>query len=558
MSSLGILSDPSLPLPYLLDAINHAEVGHLPRAQQLTAVSDRGAQGPYQFLTKNLHDMGYGMPRDIPVSDITNYNTARDLAGQYVTGYSQELGFKTPLEQLVAYTAGPQFAADWVARGANIEELGPRTQSYIKRAAAYLNENYNEQQQDPKMMSDYSYFGIPISGDIAQQLQSVHDINKQRLSPQAAAVVPFFENQLKPSTAATAVQENILEAMQNGQMQNTGSNAPAPLPALTEVRSPDQIRQQYNSTAVPMPDPGAGGTGSGILVSRANASEPYYDQNGVLNIPITEGTPTGRRDVTPLAARTPPPPQQQQRQAMMQPPRGNINDLMIAMGAAGLRGSAEGGLQGLAGMGEAYTAYKAAEQDAIAKYNASLAKGGKGKKGSGNAAANLPYAKAALDAINTIEQYVNDQGSSWWPFNDVTGPVGAALSYVAGTPAHNVAMQIDTIEAAIGFDRLQAMRDASPTGGALGQVSEMELTLLKSSLGSLRQSQTQDEFMRNLRAVQRHYEGAVEAIERQQQAYQQGMRAPAAQAPAASAAPAQPGTADNNNLSAADAIVGIN
>ena len=175
MSSLGILSDPSLPLPSLLDAINHAEVGHLSRAQQLTAVSDRGAQGPYQFLTKNLHDMGYGMPRDIPVSDITNYNTARDLAGRYVTGYSQELGFKTPLEQLVAYTAGPQFASDWVARGANIEELGPRTQSYIKRAAAYLNENYNNEQQQEPEMANTTFLGMQFDPRQAGYLSQMAD-----------------------------------------------------------------------------------------------------------------------------------------------------------------------------------------------------------------------------------------------------------------------------------------------------------------------------------------------------------------------------------------------
>jgi len=184
----------------------------------------------------------------------------------------------------------------------------------------------------------------------------------------------------------------------------------------------------------------------------------------------------------------------------------------------------------------------------VAKYTSALAKTHTVKKGgSGTGAENLPYATAALDAINTIEKYVNAQGSPWGPFNDVTGPIGAALSYVPGTPSHNVAMQIDTIEAAIGFDRLQAMRDASPTGGALGQVSEMELTLLKSSLGSLRQSQTQVEFMRNLKKVQKHYQGAVDAIARQQQAYQSGTRAAPTAAPAASAA--------SNNPSAARAIV---
>ena len=68
--SLGILSDPSLPFPILLDAIRHAETGHLSPAASLTARSDANAVGPYQFLEKNLHDMGYGMPRNISLSDV--------------------------------------------------------------------------------------------------------------------------------------------------------------------------------------------------------------------------------------------------------------------------------------------------------------------------------------------------------------------------------------------------------------------------------------------------------------------------------------------------------
>ena len=57
MASLGILSDPSIPLPFLLDAINHAEVGHLTRAQASDPVASRSpdnAYGHYQFLQKML------------------------------------------------------------------------------------------------------------------------------------------------------------------------------------------------------------------------------------------------------------------------------------------------------------------------------------------------------------------------------------------------------------------------------------------------------------------------------------------------------------------------
>ena len=61
---------------------------------------------------------------------------------------------------------------------------------------------------------------------------------------------------------------------------------------------------------------------------------------------------------------------------------------------------------------------------------------------------------------------------------------------VPGTEAQATAAKLDTIKANIGFDKLQKMRDASPTGGALGQVSERELGFLQSlsSVASINRS----------------------------------------------------------------------
>ena len=49
-----------------------------------------------------------------------------------------------------------------------------------------------------------------------------------------------------------------------------------------------------------------------------------------------------------------------------------------------------------------------------------------------------------------------------------------------------------TIKSSIGFDRLQQMREESPTGGALGQVSELELVTLQATLGSLDLNQSKE------------------------------------------------------------------
>jgi hypothetical protein len=88
------------------------------------------------------------------------------------------------------------------------------------------------------------------------------------------------------------------------------------------------------------------------------------------------------------------------------------------------------------------------------------------------------------------------------------GPVGTTgfgsiMSVMPGSDAGNLASTLNTIKANIGFDKLQAMREASPTGGALGQVSDRENTLLQSVLGSLDQSQSQDQFVANLQRLKR-------------------------------------------------------
>lgn len=66
---------------------------------------------------------------------------------------------------------------------------------------------------------------------------------------------------------------------------------------------------------------------------------------------------------------------------------------------------------------------------------------------------------------------------------------GAWIDWLPGTDALALRNALETVKANIGFDKLQAMRDASPTGGALGQVSEFENRLLQAVRGSLSQDQ---------------------------------------------------------------------
>ena len=93
-----------------------------------------------------------------------------------------------------------------------------------------------------------------------------------------------------------------------------------------------------------------------------------------------------------------------------------------------------------------------------------------------------------------------------------TGFVGNMLRDVGGTPAKNLDELTTTIKANIGFDRLQRMRDESPTGGALGQVAVQELEALQASLGSLELGQTDDQLLRNLNRLETQYRDSMMRI----------------------------------------------
>lgn len=82
-----------------------------------------------------------------------------------------------------------------------------------------------------------------------------------------------------------------------------------------------------------------------------------------------------------------------------------------------------------------------------------------------------------------------------------TGLVGSIAEHIPGTPAYDLTANLDTIRANIGFDKLAEMRANSPTGGALGQVSDRENRLLQAVWGSLENSQSRAQFVDNLELV---------------------------------------------------------
>lgn len=116
-------------------------------------------------------------------------------------------------------------------------------------------------------------------------------------------------------------------------------------------------------------------------------------------------------------------------------------------------------------------------------------------------------------AIRRARNYANSFGT--------TGVIGHALEGVPTTNAHGLQNELQTIRANIGFDKLAEMRANSPTGGALGNVSDRETALLQSVMGSLQQSQTREQFLEHLGELERTYAGSMQRLRR---AYDEDVR----------------------------------
>jgi uncharacterized protein YjaG (DUF416 family) len=86
-----------------------------------------------------------------------------------------------------------------------------------------------------------------------------------------------------------------------------------------------------------------------------------------------------------------------------------------------------------------------------------------------------------------------------------SGLAGKLSSTVPGTEAYNIAKNIDTIKASLGFKELQDMRAASPTGGALGSIAVKELEFLQATLANLDMGQSKEQLTENLNKVRKHY-----------------------------------------------------
>lgn len=494
MSALGVLYNPLLPQGSLLDAIKFSETGHLSDDKALTAVSPKGAVGPYQFMQKFMHDFGYGMPKNIPMADVQNMAKSRQLADRFVSGYTQHHKFETPIEKLVAYNAGPQYAAVWKAAGSNIADLPAETQKYIQKAAAFLTR---------KGKDDMSYLGYPsetdpnrtiggtvigpsgLSSGPRMSLEDDYQMGKRTGQFIYAENYERFEREMSPqpmtaTPAQTDEAAGLTMAMPNPprpglttgfynpnavarQVAGGPVTAPAAPQAMAMPSEDDatlnidgsQVGQDALLYTVPQ-------TVGGALSSAMSAGQNAQPQNapppalapsddvvqsnaalmqamGINPAQAASSSPALTYSSTPSRSTGSGQVSQNRRDmsamSMVPSPQEiGFNEMLIRMGAAGLAGSAEGGLQALGAIGDTYGQIQDANRaTGLAAYQAQMEAMADGSTAKGREE-RLTQAGKIDDTLFDMQRALNalESGQSVTGWFDST--VGAVWDDVMGNP----------------------------------------------------------------------------------------------------------------------------
>lgn len=149
----------------------------------------------------------------------------------------------------------------------------------------------------------------------------------------------------------------------------------------------------------------------------------------------------------------------------------------------------------------------------------------------------LQGALGVADNVITVAKTALGQVSGF-----TAGMLGRPLSALGIPAAVDLEENLKTIQANLGFKELQAMREASPTGGALGQVALKELEFLQAALTSLSNRQSPEQLNKNLNKVVTHYTNWRNAVSGQMPSAQQPSAAEVPTAPTRQMQPVAPTT----------------
>ena len=105
----------------------------------------------------------------------------------------------------------------------------------------------------------------------------------------------------------------------------------------------------------------------------------------------------------------------------------------------------------------------------------------------------LRQSATAMDTIKRAYEKLN------WTNTGMVGAISGVLP--GGGWAQDARALVKTLQSDLAQQTLQAMRDASKTGGALGNVSDKDLELLQTKIANLDPNQSEDQLKENLKVI---------------------------------------------------------
>lgn len=134
----------------------------------------------------------------------------------------------------------------------------------------------------------------------------------------------------------------------------------------------------------------------------------------------------------------------------------------------------------------------------------------------GQMEATAPQARAAVADATTNLQRMETAARTIMnspALSRITGLPGVFWN-MPGSGAADLSAELESLKSQVGFSVLQAMRDASKTGGALGAISDRENELLQKNLAALDKSQSVEGMKRSLSQLIDYAQGAQQRIQR--------------------------------------------
>lgn len=137
----------------------------------------------------------------------------------------------------------------------------------------------------------------------------------------------------------------------------------------------------------------------------------------------------------------------------------------------------------------------------------------KGKTAAQNQANRSKLANKLSSSMTQFDDTIRILDDALPNVNNLTAGFASLSASIPGTPASDLREMLQPVLARSGFGTLQEMRDNSPTGGALGQVSDRELSLLQAAEANISTAQSPEQLRKAIQGYREQLVRSKKAIE---------------------------------------------